>query len=336
MLRLLALASISLFAASQAQAADVNVLSARHYGSDQAIWDAFTRSTGIKVNVVEAEHDQLVQRLKSEGAGSPADVLITVDAGRLAHASDAGLLQPVRIQALDALLPAHLRHPEGHWYGLAVRARVLVYHKDRINPLSIPTYESLADPRLKGKLLTRSGTNIYNLGLVGSIIAAHGVDKTRAWARGIVANLARPPQGGDTDQIKAVAAGVGDVAISNSYYLARLMASEKPEERAIASRLGVVFPNQGDRGTHVNISGAAITKHAPNKANAIRLVEFLVSPEAQRLFTNGSLEYPANPNVAPHPVLASFGSFRQDAVNASAFAKHSVEASRIMDESGWK
>jgi iron(III) transport system substrate-binding protein len=336
MLRLSALFLASLLLVSTSHAADVNVLSSRHYGSDQALWDAFTRSTGVKVNVVEAEHDQLVQRLKSEGAGSPADVLITVDAGRLAHAWDAGLLQPVRIPTLDKLLPAHLRHPEGHWYGLAVRARVLVYHKDRINPADIATYEALADPRLKGRLLTRSGTNIYNLGLVGSIIAAHGPDKTRAWARGIVANLARPPQGGDTDQIKAVAAGVGDVAISNSYYLARLIASEKPEERALTTRLGVVFPNQGDRGTHVNVSGAAITKHAPNKANAIKLVEFLLSPEAQRLFTNGSLEYPANPNVAPHPVLAGFGPFRQDQINADSFARNSVTASRILDESGWK
>ncbi len=336
MIRFFSLLLTTCLLGGAAFAGEVNVLSARHYGSDQALWDAFTRSTGIKVNVVEAEHDQLVQRLKSEGAGSPADVLITVDAGRLSHASDAGLLQPVRIPSLDALLPAHLRHPDGNWYGLAVRARVLVYHKDRINPSQIQTYESLADPRLKGKLLTRSGTNIYNLGLVGSIIAAHGVDKTRAWARGVVANLARPPQGGDTDQIKAVAAGVGDVAISNSYYLARLISSDKPEDRAITSRLGVVFPNQGDRGTHVNISGAAITKHSPNKQNAIRFVEFLLSPEAQRLLTNGSLEYPANPKVAPHPVLAGFGPFRQDAINAAAFAKNSIEASRIMDETGWK
>lgn len=336
MIRIFLLFLMTCLVGGTAIAGEVNVLSARHYGSDQALWDAFTRSTGIKVNVVEAEHDQLVQRLKSEGAGSPADVLITVDAGRLAHAWDAGLLQPVRIPTLDTLLPAHLRHPEGHWYGLAVRARVLVYHKDRINPADIATYESLADPRLKGRLLTRSGTNIYNLGLVGSIIAAHGPQKTRAWARGVVANLARPPQGGDTDQIKAVAAGVGDVAISNSYYLARLIASDKPDDRAITNRLGVVFPNQGDRGTHVNISGAAITKHSPNKQNAIRFVEFLVSPEAQRLLTNGSLEYPANPKVAPHPVLAGFGSFRQDSINAATFAKNSIEASRIMDETGWK
>jgi iron(III) transport system substrate-binding protein len=324
-----------LFAVS-ALAAEVNVYSARHYGSDQQIWDAFTKATGVKVNVVEAEYDQLTQRLKSEGAGSPADVLITVDAGRLALAVNDGLLQPVKLPSLDAVIPAHLRHPEGYWYGAAVRARVLVYHKDRVKPADIATYESLAGPKLKGKLLVRSGTNIYNLGLVGSIIAAHGADKTRAWARGIVANLARPPEGGDTDQIKAVAAGVGDVAISNSYYFARLASSAKPEDRALVEKLGVVFPNQGDRGTHVNVSGAAVTKHAPNKANALKLIEFLLSPEAQRLFTNGSMEFPANPNVTPHPVLAAFGPFKQDQINAAAFAKNSIEAARIMDEVGWK
>jgi iron(III) transport system substrate-binding protein len=309
------------------RATEVNVYSARHYDNDRAIWDAFTKRTGIKVNVVEAEHDQLVQRLKSEGAGSPADVLITIDAGRLSSAVEAGLLQPVRISALDTLVPSHLRHPDGYWYGIAVRARVLVYLKDRINPAEIPTYESLADPRLKGRLVTRSGTNIYNLSLVGSIIAAKGAD---------VANLARPPQGGDTDQIKAVAAGVGDVAISNSYYFARLAASVKPEDKAVTQRLGVVFPNQGDRGTHVNVSGAALLKTAPNRANGVQLMSFLLEPQAQRLLADGSMEYPANPKVAAHPVLAALGPFRQDQVNADAYAKNSAAAARIMDEVGWK
>jgi iron(III) transport system substrate-binding protein len=323
-------------AALTSTAAEVNVYSARHYSSDKAIWEAFTRRTGIRVNIVEAEHDQLVQRLKSEGAGSPADVLITVDAGRLAHAVEAGLLQPARIPALDAIVPKHLRHPDGFWYGVAMRARVLVYHKDRIAPAQILTYESLADPRLKGRLVTRSGTNIYNLSLVGSMIAARGVDATRDWARGVVANLARPPQGGDTDQIKAVAAGVGDVAISNSYYLARLASSTKPEDRAVTQRLGVVFPNQGDRGTHVNVSGAALVKTAPNRENGLRLIAFLLEPEAQRLLADGSMEYPANPKVAPHPVLGALGAFRQDEINADAYAKNSAIASRLMDETGWK
>jgi iron(III) transport system substrate-binding protein len=336
MLRFVISALIAGAFAWSAQAAEVNVYSARHYGSDQQIWDAFTNATGVKVNIIEAEYDQLTQRLKSEGAGSPADVLITVDAGRLAAAVNDGLLQPFKSTALERIVPAHLRHPEGYWYGAAVRARVLVYHKERVKPGAIATYESLADPKLRGKLLVRSGTNIYNLGLVGSIIAAHGPDKTRAWAKGIVANLARPPEGGDTDQIKAVAAGVGDVAISNSYYFARLASSAKPEERAIVEKLAVVFPNQGDRGTHVNVSGAAVTKHAPNKANAVKLIEFLLSAEAQRLFANSSLEFPANPAVPAHPVLAALGAFKQDQINAVAFAKNSIEAARIMDEVGWK
>jgi iron(III) transport system substrate-binding protein len=334
--RLLFVSAVASALAFAANAANVNVYSARHYGSDQQIWDAFTKATGVKVNVVEAEHDQLLQRLKNEGAGSPADVLITVDAGRLTHAVNEGLLQPVKSPTLDAIVPANLRDPGGYWYGAAVRARVLVYHRDRLKPIDMPTYESLAAPKLKGKLLVRSGTNIYNLGLVGSMIAAHGPDKTRAWAKGIVANLARPPEGGDTDQIKAVAAGVGDVAISNSYYFARLAASAKPEDRAVVEKLAIVFPNQSDRGTHVNVSGAAVTKHAKNKANAVKLIEFLLSAEAQRLFANGSMEFPANPAVAPHPVLAALGPFKPDQINASAFAQNSVEAARIMDEVGWK
>ena len=336
MVRFLVVASALFAAILPGQASEVNVYSARHYSSDRAIWEAFTRRTGIKVNVVEAEHDQLVQRLTSEGAGSPADVLITVDAGRLARAVETGLLQSSRNAALDAIVPAHLRHPDGLWYGVAMRARVFVYHRDRIKADEIPTYESLAAPRLKGRLVTRSGTNIYNLSLVGSIVAAHGPDATRTWARGVVANLARPPQGGDTDQIKAVAAGVGDVAISNSYYFARLASSEKPEDRAVTQRLGVVFPNQGDRGTHVNVSGAALIKTAPNAANGLRLIAFLLEPEAQRLLADGSMEYPVNPKVAPHPVLGALGGFRQDQINADAYARNGATAARIMDEVGWK
>lgn len=336
MLRMLAAAFAAAFALTTAHAAEVNVYSARHYGSDQALWDAFTKASGVKVNVVEAEYDQLLQRLIAEGAGSPADVMITVDAGRLAQAVDKGLVQPFKSAKLEAAIPAHLRHPDGYWYGLSVRARILVYAKDRVKPADIATYEALADPRLKGKLVVRSGTNIYNLGLVGSMIAAHGAEKTRTWAKGVVANLARPPQGGDTDQIKAVGAGVGDVAVSNSYYFARLAAAGKLEEKEMVAKLGVVFPNQADRGTHVNVSGAAITKNAPNKANAIKFVEFLASPEAQRLFADLNYEYPANPAVAPHAVLAGFGPFKQDQINATAFAKNSVEAARIMDEVGWK
>jgi iron(III) transport system substrate-binding protein len=319
-----------------AEADEVNIYNARHYGTDQQLWDGFTKTTGIKVNVVEANHDELIQRLIAEGANSPADLFITVDAGRLALAAEQDLLTPMKSAVLDQAIPAHLRHPDGLWYGLAMRARVLVYDKQRVNPGDLSTYEALADPKFKGKIVVRSSTSVYNLSLLGSIIAADGADKAEAWARGLVANLARPPEGGDTDQIKAVAAGVGDIAISNTYYFARLLASDKPEERAMAEKLAIFFPNQGDRGTHVNISGAGVVKSAPNKDNAIKLIEYLASPEAQRYFADVSLEYPVNPAVKPHPVLASFGAFKQDTLNAATFAANSVEAAKIMDRVGWK
>ena len=335
--RLLGLAAaVILVAAGGAQAQEVNIYNARHYGTDQQLWDAFTKETGIAVNVVEANHDELIQRLEAEGANSPADIFITVDAGRLALAAEKNLFEPVKSSVLEADVPAHLRHPDGLWYGLAMRARVLVYDKERVNPADLSTYEDLADPKNAGKIVVRSSTNVYNLSLMGSIIAADGAEKAEAWAKGLVANMARPPEGGDTDQLKAVAAGVGSIAISNTYYFARLLASDKPEERAIGEKLAVFFPNQGDRGTHVNISGAGVLKSAPNKDNAIKLLEFLVSPEAQRYFADISFEYPVNPTVKPHPVLAAFGEFKQDKLNAATFAANSLEASKIMDRAGWK
>jgi len=314
----------------------VNVYNARHYGTDQQLWDGFKAATGIAVNAIQGSHDQLIERLKAEGRNSPADVLITVDAGRLALAAGDGLLQPAGSPALEAAIPAHLRHPEGLWYGLAMRARVLVYAKDRLDPAQLSTYEALAEPRFKDKVVVRSSTNVYNLSLVGSILEANGPEKTQAWAEGLVANMARPPEGGDTDQLKAVAAGVGDVAISNTYYLARMAASEKADEKGVAEKLAVYFPNQQGRGTHVNISGAGVVATAPHKENAVRLIEYLASPEAQRYFAGVSLEYPANPKVEPHPVLAGWGEFNQDTVNAAVYAARSDEAARIMDRAGWK
>jgi iron(III) transport system substrate-binding protein len=317
-------------------AAEVNIFNARHYGTDRQLWDDFTKETGIKVNVVDGDHDQLIQRLVTEGANSPADLLITVDAGRLALAAGKNLFQPVTSAALKDAVPANLRHPDGLWYGLAMRARVLVYDKQKMKPADLSTYEALADPKYKGQVLVRSSTNVYNLSLVGAILEANGPEKTEAWARGLVANLARPPQGGDTDQIKAVAAGQGTIAISNTYYFARLVASKKPEDNAIAQKLAVFFPNQGDRGTHVNISGGAVIKTAPNKENAVKLLEYLVSPKAQRYFADVSFEYPVNPEIGPHPVLAAFGKFKMDSLNAAVFAANSAKAAMIMDRAGWK
>lgn len=328
--------ALTLASAGGTSAQEVNIYNARHYGTDQQLWDTFTKETGIAVNVVEANHDELIQRLEAEGANSPADIFITVDAGRLALAAEKNLFAPVKSPILEAAVPAHLRHPDGLWYGLAMRARVLVYSKDRVNPADLSTYEALADPKFKGRIVVRSSTSVYNLSLMGSIIAADGAEKAEEWAKGLVANFARPPEGGDTDQIKAVSAGVGDIAISNTYYFARLLASEKPEERAIAEKLAIFFPNQSDRGTHVNISGAGVLKSAPNQDNAIKLLEFLVSPEAQRYFADISLEYPVNAEVKPHPVLTNFGPFQQDSLNAATYAASSVEASKIMDRAGWK
>jgi iron(III) transport system substrate-binding protein len=332
------LAAVAALALVRPAAAEevVNIYNSRHYGTDQQLWDGFTQATGIRVNVVEGTHEQLIQRMQSEGANSPADVFITVDAGRLAQASSLGLLQPVKSATLEAAIPAHLRDPEGRWYGLAMRARILAYAKDRVDPATLSTYEALADPKFKNKILVRSSTSVYNLSLVGSILAADGPAATEKWCEGLVANMARPPEGGDTDQLKAVAAGVGDIAISNSYYLARLAASEKPDDKAIAEQLAVFFPNQGDRGTHVNVSGAAVLKSAPHAQNAVRLIEHLASPEAQRYFADISLEYPANPAVKPHPVLAAWGEFKQDTLNPALYARNAAEAAMITDRCGWR
>lgn len=335
--RLLLAAAATLAVVAPAGAAEVvNIYNSRHYGTDQQLWVEFTKQTGIEVNVVDGTHEQLIQRMQSEGANSPADVFITVDAGRLAQAGGLGLLQPIESALLEERIPAHLRDPDHLWYGMAMRARVLVYAKGRTDPATLSTYEALAEPQFKGKILVRSSTNVYNLSLVGSILAADGPEATAKWCEGLVANMARPPEGGDTDQIKSVAAGVGDIAISNTYYLARLKASTKPEDQAIGEQLAVFFPNQGDRGTHVNVSGAGVLKSAPNKDNAVKLLEWLTAPEAQRYFADVSLEYPANPEVKPHPVLASWGEFKQDPLNPTLYAKNSAEAAMITDSCGWR
>jgi iron(III) transport system substrate-binding protein len=322
--------------AVRASAQEVNVYSARHYKSDQVLFDSFTRQTGIKINVIEGDVGPLLQRLQSEGRNSPADLFITADAGNLWRAQEADVLQPVKSAALDETIPHNMREPDGHWFGLSQRARVLVYNKDRVKPSDLSTYEDLADPKWKGRILVRSSNHVYNQSLLASIIAADGPEKAEAWARGIAANLARPPKGGDTDQIKAVAAGEGDVAISNTYYFARLAASDKPEDQALVSKLGIFFPNQSGRGTHVNISGAGVTKHAPHRDNAIKLLEFLVTPEAQQVFAEGNNEYPVRSGVAASAVVNSWGTFKGDPLNASVLGKHQAEAVRIADRAGWR
>jgi iron(III) transport system substrate-binding protein len=248
-------------------AAVVNVYSHRHYDTDQALFDRFTEETGIEVRVVSASADELIARLEREGEASPADLLITVDAGRLHRATERGLLQATEAESLQSAVPAHLRDPEGHWFGLTRRARIIAYARDRVDPAELPSYEALADSAWRGRIVARSSENIYNVSHLASILAAHGPEEAEAWAAAVVANFARPPQGNDTDQIRDVAAGVGDVALVNSYYVGRLLNADDEASRALAAQVGVIFPNQEDRGTHVNVSGAGITRHAPNPAS---------------------------------------------------------------------
>ena len=312
----------------------VNVYSARHYDTDDALYESFKQQTGIAVNLIEADSAALLERLRREGEQSPADVFVAVDAGRLHQAEQEGIFAAVESATLDQRIPENLRHPEGLWFGLTKRARIIVYAKDRVQPGEIASYEDLADPKWKGRVLIRSSSNIYNQSLMGSILAAHGEEAAEAWCEGLVANLARKPQGGDRDQIRAVAAGEGDVAVANSYYLAKMLAGSE-EDRAVAEQVAVVFPNQGDRGTHVNISGAGVVQGAPNHANAVRFIEFLASPEAQTVFAGGNKEYAVASGNESVPELAAFGEFGEDSLNASVFGANNQRALMLMDRCGW-
>ncbi len=336
-LRIPALAVAAALAATTVQAAEtVNVYSSRHYQADKMIYANFEKKTGIRVNVVEGNVNALFERLRREGRNSPADVLITVDAGNLGRAQSAGLFQPFKSDVIEKAVPAALREPTGLWTGLTMRARVIMYDKTRVKPSQLSTYENLSDPKWKGKILVRSSNHIYNQSLVASLIAAHGVTKVEAWAKGIVANLARKPKGGDRDQIKAVAAGEGDIAISNTYYLGLLSASKSAADKAVVAKIGVFFPNHRDRGTHVNVSGAGLTKYAPNKANGIKFIEYLVSKEVQELVARENFEYPVREDVEMAPVVASWGKFKRDDLNVSIIGKNNPAAVKLLDRVGWR
>lgn len=315
---------------------EVNVYTHRHYETDQRLFELFTRETGIRVNVVKAEADQLIERLRIEGKNSPADILITVDAGRLHKAKKLGLLRPIKSEILSGNIPSHLRDPDGYWFGLTVRARVIVYHKDRVNPEELSTYEALTDPKWRGKILIRSSNNIYNQSLLASIIAAHGQEAAWEWAQEIVHNMARTPKGNDRDQMKAVAAGIGDLAIVNTYYLGLLLNSANKEERAVGQQMGVFFPNQMDRGTHINISGAGITAASKNQSNAVLFLEFLTSDEVQRIFAEANFEYPVKPGVRISKLLESWGDFQADDSNLSFLGEYNAQTIKIFDEVGWR
>lgn len=320
-----------------AQGGTLNLYSARHYKTDEALYGNFADLTGIKINRVDAEPDPLIQRLRTEGDKSPCDVFITVDAGRIERAREMGLLQATDSPVLAKAIPAHLRDPDNTWFGFSKRARIFVFNKEKMQAATGPqTYEDLADPKWKGKVLIRSSGNIYNQSLTGSVLAADGPEKTEAWAKGVAANLARPPRGGDTDQIKAAAAGEGDVAVVNTYYFVNLMRSTKPEDKELVAKLGVIFPNQANRGTHVNLSAGGVARHAPNKQAAVKFLEYLVSPPAQKYFADGNSEYPVVASVELSPELKSLGTFKEDQLNARVFAQNNAEALKIMDRAGWK
>jgi iron(III) transport system substrate-binding protein len=318
-------------------AQSITLYSARHYDADAQVYAGFSQKTGIKVNLIEAKANELVERLKSEGANSPADVVITVDAGNLVEAKQAGVLQPIDSAVLKQAIPANLRDVDQQWFGLTKRARVILYNKATVDPNRVKRYEDLAQPNLGYKVLMRSSGNVYNQSLVGSLIAANGAAGTEAWVQGLVKNFARSPEGNDISQIKALASGLGDLTVANTYYLVRLAKSAKPEDQAAIAKVGVIFPNQADRGTHINISGAGIAKNAPHKDAAIKFLEYLVSPEAQAIFAGSNNEYPiVETGVTIDPVLAQYGNFKADPLNAEVFGKTNKTALEIMDRGGWK
>lgn len=324
-------------ALAQSGQGEVAVYSARHYDTDRQLYDAFTRDTGIRVRLIEGNADQLIERIRNEGANSPADVLITVDAARLARAKEAGITQALQNETVASRVPEGLRDPEGHWFAVSQRARVVMYDRERGAPEGLTRYEDLADPRFRGQICVRAANHPYNVSLAASVLAANGPEATEAWARGIAANLARPPQGGDRDQFRAIPAGQCALAISNTYYLGHFGRSDKPEDQALFERIGVIFPNQGegDRGAHVNISGAALIRTAPNRDNAVRFLEYMTSAKAQELFALGNMEYPVVADAPVHPALQRMGSFRAESL-AALTPENAAQALQIMQRAGWR
>jgi iron(III) transport system substrate-binding protein len=321
---------------AEGEAQVLNLYTSRHYDSDRQLYDGFTEATGIRVNRIESSADLLVERLKAEGASSPADVIMMADAGALWRAQNAGLLQPTTSPILEQRIPAALREAEGRWFGFSRRGRVIVFRKDAAPAPLRADYRDLASPRLKGEVCVRSSENVYNLSLMAALIERWGRDEALRWARGVAANMARPPQGGDVDQIKAVAAGACDAALVNTYYYIRLARSEDPADRAAAEQTVLVFPDQEGAGTHVNVSGAGVAANAPHRAAAVRFLEYLASDQAQAIFAAGNNEYPA---VASAPVpepLAPFSRFKADPMSVAVYGNRQAEAQAVFDEAGWR
>ena len=338
---LLAAVSSALAAPALAQDNVLNLYSARHYQTDEQLYSDFTRQTGIRINRIEADDNALFERLRTEGKNSPADVILMVDAARLWRAEQEGLFQPVQSKILASRIPANLHGGDDgkapQWFGFSTRARIIVYNKLTVKPEDVATYESLADPRNKGKVCTRSGSHPYMLSLIGSLIHRNGEAATEKWAQGMVSNFARPPRGGDTDQIKAAASGECGVALANSYYYARMLRSNKPEDRDAINKVGFIWPNQQTSGTHINVSGAAVGRNAPHKEAAIKFLEYLASDQAQMYFADGNNEWPAVPGVqVSNRAIESMGKFKVENVPISAIGRNQVTAQKILDRVGYK
>ena len=323
-------------ATAQEGGAEVNVYSARKEALIKPLFDSFTEETGIKVNLVTGKADALIKRLELEGPQTPADLLLTVDAGRLHRAKEKALLQPLHSDLLEAAIPATYRDPQGFWFGLSLRARVIIYAKAAIAPARLSTYEDLAAPKWKQQICVRSSANIYNQSLVASLLAHHGQEQTERWIRGLVDNFARPPKGGDRDQIKAVAAGQCGLALVNTYYLAAMLDSNLARERAAAAQVALFWPNQAGRGAHVNISGAGVTRAAGNLASAARLLEYLAAPPAQEWYAKANHEFPVRPGVPIGPIMRAWGDFKADPLALEKLGENNPAAVRSMDRAGWR
>lgn len=334
---LLLLCPLSGLVATPALAAgEVNIYSARKEDLIKPLLDDFSKQTGITVNLVTDKEETLLKRLQSEGANTPADLMLTTDAGRLAAAKKAGVLQAIKSATLTAKIPTAYRDPEGYWYGLSVRARPIIYAKDRVKPADLTTYEALAESQWKGKVCVRSSDSIYNQSLIAGMISHHGEARTEAWARGLVANFARPPKGGDRDQIKAVAAGECDVTLANTYYLGGMVNSTDGAEKQAATKVAVFWPDAKTTGVHVNISGAGVTAQARNRDNAVKLLEFMASDAAQRWYAETNNEYPVNPAIPPSAALKAWGEFKADTLNVATLGELNAAAVQVMDRAGWK
>lgn len=335
-LGLMMMAGLSGCTLSDGSEESITLFTERHYDVDQQLYDQFYEETGIKVNIVSANADELMNRLAIEGEDSAADVLLLVDAGKLHLASENQLLQAVESDVLNINVPSQLRSPENLWFGLTIRARVLVYHPDRVSPSELSTYQALTEPQWEGRVVTRTSTNIYSQSLTASLIAVYGEAATRQWVRGLVNNLAHSPRGNDRDQAKQVMSGEADVAIMNTYYMGRMLTSADPFEQEVAQTLRVFFPNQETTGTHINLSAAGVTKYAKNVDGAIKFIEFLSSEKAQGIFAAANFEYPVNPRVEMADLLKSWGAFKAQDINLALLGVHAQRAVIIMDEEGWE